>query len=77
MTIFEYLANFSTNRSTDKVFISWYRETYTLAFIKREKSEWQSIYKEFMGEKELDPQKPKFNNKSEKISEVVTKKGEK
>ena len=65
MTIFEYLANHSKNRSIDKVFIGWYAQEYTLAYIKRSKAEWDGIYSEFMGETERGPKKAKITSKKE------------
>ena len=52
MTIHEYLANYSTNRNIDRIFILWYGSTYSTAYIQKEKTEWDSLFVEFMGESE-------------------------
>lgn len=47
MTIAEYLASFSPNRKTDKVFVQWFRKI-DAKNPKKTKTEWDFTYQNFL-----------------------------
>jgi len=54
MTIYDFLANHSPNRMIDRVFVMWYANKYSLAYILRSQEEWTALYGAFSGETETD-----------------------